>query len=552
MARNEDDIAAEVIKKHQRSEGDRGTWESHWEEIAKRVLPSYAGSFTGRDQREQGAKRTEEMFDATASSALMKFAAFMESMLTPRNSRWHRVAAMDKTLSRNRLVREFLDDTADVLFKYRYAAKANYASQQHEVWTGLGAFGTGSMLVDPLDKRWGGGLRYKAVHLGEIYFSENYQGGIDTSSRKFDLTARQAVQQFNKPGDTLPREIAEAAADPGKADTKFWFIHCVKPRSDMDGYDPNRLDYRGMQYGSYYVSLTGRKLIREGGHNTFPYPISRYTVAPGETYGRSPAMLCLPAIKVLNEQKKTLLKQGHRAVDPVLLAYDDGVIDAFSMKPGAINNGGVSAEGRPLVHALPVGNLALQREMMEYEAHAINDAFLVTLFQILVDTPQMTATEVLERAREKGALLSPTMGRQQSEFLGPLIDRELDVLALQGLLPPMPQILKDAGGEIDIVYDSPLSRAQRAEEAAGVTRLFSFLQPYVNDTGDVSVFDHFNMDEMIPDLADTQAIPARWLADANMVKTKRDGRAQAQQTQQMIDAAPAAAGLMKNMPGAGA
>ena len=35
----------------------------------------------------------------------------------------------------------------------------------------------------------------------------------------------------------------------------------------------------------------------------------------------------------------------------------------------------------------------------------INDAFLVTLFQILTETPEMTATEVIERTREKGALL---------------------------------------------------------------------------------------------------------------------------------------------------
>lgn len=542
---NPDDIAADTIKRHQRAESGRGTWESHWEEIAKRVLPNYSGSFTGRDNREQGAKRTEEMFDATAALALTRFAAAMESMLTPRNSRWHRLAAMDKTLFRNRQVQHYLDETTEILFRYRYAARANYASQQHEVWMGLGAFGTGSMLVDPLDPRWGGGLRYQAIHLGEVYFLENHQGIIDTALRKFDLTARQAVQRFGRDGDKLPQEIIDAANDSAKAETKFWFIHCVKPRSEAEGYDGDRLDHLGMNFASYYVSVTGRKLVREGGHNTFPYPISRYVVGPGELYGRSPAMLCLPAIKVLNEQKKTLLKQGHRAVDPVLLAYDDGVVDAFSMKPGALNAGGVTAEGRPLVHALPVGDLALQREMMEYEQHTINDAFLVTLFQILVETPTMTATEVLERAREKGALLSPTMGRQQSEFLGPLIDRELDVLALQGLLPPMPQILKDAGGEFDVVYDSPLSRSQKAEEAAGLTRLFGFLQPYVNDTGDVSVFDYFNMDTVIPELADTQAIPARWINGADVVAQKRAQRAEQQNAAMAVEAAPAVAGLMK-------
>jgi len=67
-----------------------------------------------------------------------------------------------------------------------------------------------------------------------------------------------------------------------------------------------------------------RVVLDEEGYQTFPYAISRYVVAPGELYGRSPAMLVLPSLKVLNEEKKTVLKQGQRVVDPVLLALSLG------------------------------------------------------------------------------------------------------------------------------------------------------------------------------------------------------------------------------------
>jgi hypothetical protein len=50
----------------------------------------------------------------------------------------------------------------------------------------------------------------------------------------------------------------------------------------------------------------------------------------------------------------------------------------------------------------------------------------------------MTATEVLERTREKGALLAPTTGRQQSKALGPMIEGELEILARAGALPELP------------------------------------------------------------------------------------------------------------------
>ena len=260
-------------------------------------------------------------------------------------------------------------------------------------------------------------------------------------------------------------------------------------------------------------------------------------------------MLALPAIKVLNEQKKTLLTQGHRAVAPVLLSHDDGVLDTFSMQPGAMNAGGVTAEGRALVHALPVGNLAAGQELMDMERNTINEAFLVTLFQILVDTPTMTATEVLERAREKGALLSPTMGRQQSELLGPMIEREIDLLMKQGLLPPMPDLLIEARGDFDIEYDSPLSRSQRAEEASGWLRTLEAAIAYANTTQDLAVLDQFDTDVIYAQLAEINAVPPSWMRSKEAVQGLRESRERSQIGEQLTAAAPAAAGVMKQLGG---
>jgi len=386
------------------------------------------------------------------------------------------------------------------------------------------------------------GIRYKTMFLGEVYFCENHQGIIDTVYRIFTMKARQMVQKW---GDKVPKEIRDRADMP--EDKDYEIIHCIRPNTEkVEG----AMNFKGMDYYSAYVSCEGRVTLSESGYNTFPIPVSRYSTTPGEIYGRSPAMLVLPAIKTLNEQKKTVLKQGHRTVDPVLLAYDDGVLDGFSLKPGAINPGGVSSEGRALVHALPTGNLAIARDMMEDERMAVNDAFLVTLFQILVDSPQMTATEVMERAREKGALLAPTMGRQQSELLGPMIERELDILIRQGKLPPMPGALREAAGEYKVEYDSPLSRAQKAEEGAGSMRTIQWAAEIAANSQNPTIFDHFNFDEIIPELADINAMPVRFINDPKTVEQIRAGRQQQQATQQLIDAAPAMASMMKQGVGA--
>jgi hypothetical protein len=406
----------------------------------------------------------------------------------------------------------------------------------------LGAFGTGNLFIDALDSRTDKGLRYRAVHLGQTYFMENHQGVIDKVYRRFSLTARQAVQQFGV--DALPEIIVKDAAAPRGGSKEYWFIHKVAPRED---YDPSRVDRAGMRYASCYVSITNKVTVQEGGYHTFPYCISRYVTGPGEVYGRSPAMMALPTIKGLNEMKKTMLKQGHRTVDPVLLAHDDGILDSFSMRPGAINAGGVNADGKPLVHVLPTGNLAVGDKMMEAEKLIINDFFLVTLFQILVETPQMTATEVIERSREKGALLSPTMGRQQSESLGPQVDREIDLLTQLRLLAPMPPALLEAKGQYTIQYNSPLSRMARSEEAAGFMRVVDYAKEILAVTQDPSIMDAFNFDAALPELADIQAVPVRWMHDAQAIAARRQARQEQAETQELIQGAPAAANMMKTL-----
>lgn len=541
-------LADDTIKEQEALMSTRGNWEVTWEAIAARIFTMYAGQFQGQNLSNpmSGQQRTTEQVDATGAGALVRFAAAMESMLTPRNSRWHRLVPSNKTLKRDRSVMLWFEDLTDVLFDYRYSPRANYASQKHEEYMGLGAFGTGCQFIDALQFYGEKGLRYRNMHLGQIYFKENHQGIIDTAYRRFSFTARQAVQRFQRTGIELPKQILEDAERPQGTEKPHFFIHCVKPRED---YEPSRVDVQGMRYASYYVSLTEKQFLKQNGYHTFPYTISRYVTAPNETYGRSPAMMCLPSLRLLNEQKKTFIKQGHRISDPILLAHDDGILDMVSLKPGTGVPGGVSADGKLLVQPLPTGDINTTIEMMEMEREVINDAFLVTLFQILVETPTMTATEVVERAREKGALLSPTMGRQQSEALGPQIEREIDVLTALKLIPPMPQKLLDARGEYLVEYDSPLSRMAKAEESAGFMQTVDWAAEKAQLTGDMSIMDHFNFDVGIPKVAENRGVPASWMNGAQIVAQKRADRAKQAQQQQMIDAAPAISSTVKTAAG---
>jgi len=521
----------------------RSHWDQQWEEAAMRVIPAHRDTFqsyaNGRVYGSEGQKKTEDMFDATASIACQRFAAVMESLATPQSGIWHRLVPADKLLKKNRAVRMYFDDVTDLLFSLRYRPVANFVGNSQQVYQSLGAYGNGTLFIDQPDS--GRGLRYRNVHLGETYYDVNHAGVVDTMYRCFWLDARQAIQKF---GDALPDSI-KSKVDAKQNVEKFEFVHCVYPRAD---YDPGRVDVKGKIYASVYISRLEEKQLSEGGFNSFPYATARYTQASGEIYGRGPAQWVLPSIKILNEQKKTVLKQGHRIVDPVLLVHDDGIMDGFSLRSGAMNSGAVNKDGRPLVIPLSTGNLTVGDKMMDMEKSIINDAFLITLFQILIDTPQMTATEVLERAREKGMLIAPTSGRLQAEFLGPMIERELDLLDQQGILPAMPAILAQSGGAYKIEYDSPMARMQRSEKAAGFLRAFGVATDFAQRTGDPSALDWFEIDVAMPEIMDIQGSPAAWTRSPEQVEERRAERAQQAQTQQAIEAAPALAGVAKAMP----
>lgn len=534
------ELAAELLREFSVFESKRGIWEKHWEEVAQKVLPYYSTSFYQQGNMVPGVKRSQMQYDVTANAALWKFAAAMESMLTPANNKWHRLRHPDQNLMKRRDVQLWFDQVNDAMFYYRYSPHSGYQANQHDGYVSLGAFGTSCLFTDefnnPVDPMMRG-LRYRNIHLGELFFATNHQGQVDKVYRRFKMTLRQIAQKW--PGQ-LPESHQSRLKD--KPEDEVMVIHVVKPRENIDF---GRVDSKGYRYASYYVLREATHLLHEGGYRCMPYATARYITAPGELYGRSPAMNVLAAISVLNEEKKTLIKQGHRAVDPVLLAHDDGIIDGFSMKPGAMNYGGVSADGRPLVHVLPTGNVMIGKELMDDERMAINDAFLVTLFQILVDTPQMTATEVLERAREKGALLSPTMGRFQSESIGPQIEREFDLLMWQGLIPPPPPALVEAGASYKVEYDAPLNRAMRSDEAAGTMRTFQWAAEIAAQTQDPSVMDYFDTDAIIPELLQINGAPFRFLRDPKEVAARRQSRQQAQAAQQLTQALPGIAALQK-------
>lgn len=542
VSQREEEIVNETLQEFTEIQEFRYVFGSHWEEVSELILPSHRNTFMFGNYNTPGQKKTDRQVDATGMMALHRFGAICDSLLTPSNSYWHGLEALDDYVMKDRATRLWFEKVTNLLFKYRYMAESNFISQNQAKYQSIGAFGNSGLFIDELDEAMFGrkGLRYKAVPMGELYFKENHQGAVDTVIRWFRLTARQAKQKWP---DTFPAML-QTALEQG-SEMKFDFLHRVYPNKE---YEKGRLDINGKRFRSVYVCMQSKTLLQEGGYRSFPYEVNRYDQAPGEVYGRGPAMMVLPALKTLNAEKRTFLKQGHRAADPVLLTFDDGLL-SFDMTPGAQNPGGMNSDGKPLVGILPTGQIQVSEEMMTEEKNLINDAFLVSLFQIMMDPRVMTATQVIELANEKGILLAPTVGRLRPDQL---VMRELDVLNSIGKLPPMPPRLREAKAALGVIFTSPLAKAMKAQEAAGFFRTIEGVKELVAITQDQSLLDRFDFDTAVPAIANIQSVPESWMSDDAKLAAKRKARADAAQRQEMIQAAPAAAAMMKARAASGA
>lgn len=519
-----DDLANSVVREQERLAAARMGWETHWQEIAERVLPDFADF---QVTRERGSSNTERLVDSTATLAVNTFGSALAGLLVPSENTWATLSAGVPELDRLPRVQRYFEQLNRVLFTERYRAGANFYNQYVQKLTMLGAFGTTPLWVH---EDVGRGIYYKALHIKEIFVCENERGQIDKVYRKFEFTARQAAQRWGQ--DALPPKIVKALAE--KPEDKFWFAQCFMPRED---FDPYRAGAKGMPIRSITVAVDGKHVVSDGGYTSMPLLTSRYMPSPGDAYGRSPAMMVLPDIRMVNEMAKTMLSAAHMHVRPPLLVADDGVMSVRQV-PGALNFGGLSAAGTPMVRPLETGaRLEAGMEMLNASRATINSAFLVNLFALLVETPdRMTATEVLDRAREKGMLMAPVAGREEAESLGPMIEREIDLVTRMGKAPPMPGELQEAKGEYKIGYDNPLSRARRAEAALGLLRTVEQIAPFAQ--ADPNVLKIFNAEACVRGLAEINAVPPSWLRTPDEVAALEGDQAGAAQAQALVDAAP--------------
>jgi len=395
--------------------------------------------------------RLAELYDATAADAAEQLAASLLAELTPPWSRWFGLAPARPLADspEGLAAAAALEHAADTL--QAHLDRSNFAVEMAQAFLDLVITGTGVLMVEEAPIGEASALRFGAVPTRTAVLEEGPDGRLSHVFRVARLTAAQLRDRF--PQAELPPELVQAAEDDAPAPHEL--LEAIWPENGQVRYAALMPDGGGAP-----------RLLHSGRFVESPCIAFRWLKVPGETYGRGPVMKALPDIRTANKVVELVLKNASIAATGIWQAEDDGVLNPATIQlvPGAIIPKAPGSAG--LTPLAAPGNFDVSQLVLQDLRARIRTALLVDQLAPM-QTPNVTATAVLEHSAQTARLLGATYGRLQTELLTPLITRVLAILRRRGEIPP----IHLDGREVVLRYASPLARVQGRADAAN-TLLF--------------------------------------------------------------------------------
>jgi hypothetical protein len=541
---------------------DRSFWENAWRELAQLYMPSashlydYGGGastltassrdLTGLANSPTSVSRGRELYDATGAWAADRLTAGMESLITPRAQKWHSFSN-DDPFGRQAtdLEEEWQDSLRDYLFSARYSPKANFSLANQKRLRNTTVFGTGVVLLEENEGRRGidpvkTPFFYKSLPLIECYLGIDAFDDVDKNIRVVEFTARAAARYFKETGGTISAKLQERANDPAQCEKPVTLLHAVIPREEAGEYSDQK---RHMPFASFWVEVDTKHLVRSSGYGSFPYSVTWWEQTDGSAYGQSPAMMMLADVKMLQVMNKSAAQAAQQAVKPPMATRKGIYRERLNLNSGANNPGYLDEQGRPMAAPLLTGaDPSFAERIIELKRNSVREGLYTNLFQILVDNPQMTATEALIRANEKGELLGPS-GAKIEAGIANGVDREVDIITRKGafeqgspLEPPQSMV----GADISVQFTGPLARLRRMQELQGMESVLGVAERIAQYNPDV--LDEVDMHETLELTREISGAPRKMLKTDDEVAAIREGKAQQMEQQAALMATEQLAG----------
>lgn len=535
MDKSNTDLAQYHIARHSTLKGERGVWDTLWQDIADLVMPRKAEILTR--QSAPGTERTSQIYDNTAIYANQTLANGQLSYMTPADSRWF-VFDPPRSIKGIDQVDQWYQKCTEIT--QVILATSNFYSAIHELFFDDGAFGT-SVILAQEGKR--SPINFRTLNIGTYCIVEDSEGYIDTLYYERQLTCRQAEQEYGLENlsPKLRKEVEEAKVKGAYPDKKHDFIIAICPRMDSER-QYGKKDGENKPIASLHIEVEAKHVCRNSGFDEQPFCATRHLKWNSEVYGWCPSWVALPEARQLNFLTKQLDVLAEIKAFPRMLVPDDleGEID---IRANGITYYKVGQDNAIPREWMTQGDYAIGLDREKRKQENIEKAYHVDLFRMFASLDkQMTAREVAERSSEKLIQFTPAFARKTTELLNPLLRRVFSLLARQGLFPPPPREAMIQGGdggwfldEPDITYTSRIALAIKAMHNASWIRTLETIVPLIPIRPDI--LDNYDIDKISRDGARNDGLPADWITPEEKRDEIRQSRAEAAAKQAEIEQA---------------
>lgn len=507
--------------------------ESTWDDIEYYISPIRTGNFFQEKKTETEIRHERpEIFDTTAIWGLQVLAASMHSSLTSPAIRWFRFGFKGKKLRDNQVAKRWLEDCSDAVFNALQSS--NFNSEMSTGYQDLGGFGNTCLSLEQEDDTLFKGLDFGCIPIGEFYFEYDHKSKLSKLFRRYQWTIVQIAEKFGE--KNLPDRLKGLLQ--GDRDIKHDVIYCVFKRKGKFNIGPKEIvEAKKRPVGTLYVLRNGaEQLGEEGGYYEMPAFVARWERTSGSQWGHGPGSLAIPSVRYLNTFKDTELSAAEKAVEPSMLAEERGLISDLDLSPGGLTTVRSLEMVKPMdVHA----NFQVSYQTIQDERAQIRQIFRTDDLQ-LKESPAMTATEVQVRYELMQRILGSTVARLQSDLLDPLISRAFKMMFRAGALPEVPPSLQGEDDILNIEYQGPLMRGQRASEVAGIERLLGLVNTLAQNPAMQSAGDLIDPAMAVREIADRLGVPASIIRSPDEVAkiiAQRQAAQQAAMAQQQAETA---------------
>jgi hypothetical protein len=490
-----------------------------------RFLTSDRGAAGNRNQTNRGVRRhwNNKLADSYGLKAARTLTHGMTSGLTSASRPWFVLGFEDQDIKDRPGVRDWLSEVEKRM--YAFLARTNFYGAAKIGYAENGLFGTEACLMMEHRTR---GMVCHNFTFGEYWIACGDHREPDVLYRACPLTVREAVQTF---GNAVSQTI-RGLYDRSQYTDIVNFFQAIEPNSDFAG------EFGQQPWRSVYWDAddTKTKTLSVRGFMDQPFWAARWDVASGETYGTSPGMEALPAVRKLQLIARREDQMLDKVVKPEMVA-PTGV--RLTGQAGRIVSGsGFTKENFVIPNPVDYRAdqmAARQREHTEREIDALTYAELFNAITNMQGIQPRTVEEIAARNEEKLTQLGPVIERVSNEKLRPIIERTYGIMLRGGMLPPAPEEIAER--EIKIEFVSILTQMQRMVGIGSLERTSAFIGNLAGIKPDA--LDKLDTDELIDDYAERAGAPARIIRSAKEVEGDRKARQQAQQMAQMAEMAPA-------------